>query len=78
MPRNIGRFINLSYSPLSKHDKDMRKLFKGAGPEGYQRELRKLFMDAHIHHRAFKAKRLEKKVTEELKEDIANVVSTVL
>lgn len=78
LPRNIGRFISLSRSPLVKHDKDMRKLFKGAGPECYEREIRKLFLDAHAHHKAFKLQRLAKDMMAEIKADVATAVAASL
>jgi len=56
----------------------MRKLFNGAGPEGYEREIRKLFLDAHAHHKAFKLQRLAKDMMAEIKADIATSVATSL
>ncbi len=77
LPRNLGRFISLSKSPLSTYNKEQRQMFKGAGPEGYERALRMLFIDAHGHHKGFKLQRLAREVVAELKEDIANTTAAV-
>jgi len=52
-------------------------MFKGAGPEGYARELRKMFIEAHAHHKAFKNQRLAREVVADLKADIAEQTSIV-
>lgn len=78
LPRDIGRFLSLTQSPVPTFSKELRQLFKGPGVEGYDREIRKLFIDAHGHHRAFKLKRLAKEVTAELKEDIAATAAMVI
>lgn len=75
LPRDIKRLTSLSVSPVETFSKEVRQLFKGAGPEGYERELRKLFIDAHGRHRAYKLQRLAKEVSAELKEDIVNTVA---
>jgi len=77
LPRNIGRYVSLSQNPTPKYTKEQRQLHKGAGPEGYERALRMLMIEAHAHHKAFKLKRLAKEVAEELKSDIAEQTSLV-
>jgi predicted metal-dependent peptidase len=82
LPRDLKRFLDLTNPlepQLNKTDsKEWRKMFKGAGPEGYNRELRKMFIEAHAHHKAFKLKRLAKEVAADLKEEIATEVAAVL
>ena len=74
LPRDIGRFVNQSRSAIPSYTKDIRKMFLGAGPEGYARELRKMFIEAHAIHKAFKTKKLAREVVNELKKEISAVV----
>ena len=71
LPRDLGKLASLSQSPSSTYTKEQRQLHKGAGPEGYERALRMLFIDAHGRHRAHKLSRLAREVVAELKEDVA-------
>jgi hypothetical protein len=77
LPRDIGRFLALSQSPVPTFSKELRQLFKGPGVEGYDREIRKLFIEAHARHRGFKLQRLAREVVADLKkEDPATVAAT--
>lgn len=75
LPRDLGKLVALSEAPTATYSKELRKLFKGAGPEGYERALRMLFIDAHGRHRAYKLSRLAREVVADLKEEVAAITS---
>ncbi len=81
LPRDLLKLSALSQVPENTNvqiAKELRQLNKGAGPEGYERMLRKLFIDAHARHRGFKLQRLAKEVVASLKEEVAKDVNTAL
>ncbi len=78
LPRDLTKLASLSQSPTNTYSKEQRKLYKGAGPEGYERILRMLLIDAHAHHRGFKLQRLAREVVADLKEDIAAVTAATV
>lgn len=78
LPRDLTKLAALSEAPTQTYSKEQRKLFKGAGPEGYERALRMLFIDAHAKHRGFKLQRLAREVVAELKEEVAAVTAATV
>lgn len=78
LPRDLGKLAALSQAPTATYSKEQRKLFQGAGPEGYERALRMLFIDAHGRHRAHKLSRLAREVVADLKEEVAAVAAAPL
>jgi hypothetical protein len=77
LPRELKRLADLSVSPVGTHNKELRQLHKGAGPEGYERSLRKLFIDAHATAKRFKTQKLDKALAIEPATDVVAATTEV-